>query len=102
MVVVMAVEPLRLLERDGTLEHGTLQVVGGDVEVAARLRLQVTIVHLHVDDSHEFNLSSELLNLFLEVGPEKKKQRFALFRTVLWALLCVPQMTFQSPSAATC
>lgn len=66
IIVVVVVEPLRLLEGDGALEHGALQVVGGDVKVAARLRLQVAVVHLHVDDSHEFNLSSELLNLFLE------------------------------------
>lgn len=66
VMIVMVAEPLRLLERDGALEHGTLQVVGGDIEVTTGLRLQVAVVHLHVDDSHEFNLSSELLNLFLE------------------------------------
>lgn len=65
---LVIVEPLRLLKGHGSLEHWTLQVVGRDIEVAARLRLQVPVVHLHVDDSHKFNLSSELLNFFLEAS----------------------------------
>lgn len=43
-----------------TFAEGALQR-----EVTARLWLQVAIVHLHVNYLHEFNLSSEFLNLFL-------------------------------------
>ena len=34
-------------------------------KVAARFRLQMAIVHFHVNNFHEFNLSSEFLNFFL-------------------------------------
>lgn len=46
--------------RSDALAEGALQR-----EVTARLWLQVAIVHLHVNNLHEFNLSSEFLNLFL-------------------------------------
>lgn len=62
---MVIMEPLGLLERDGALEHGTLQVIGRDVEVAAWFRLQVAVVHLHVDDAHELNLGGQLLDLLL-------------------------------------
>lgn len=34
-------------------------------EVTAGLRLQMPVVHFHLHDSHEFNLTGEFLDLFL-------------------------------------
>lgn len=43
-------------------------------EVSAYFGLDVPVVHLHVNDLHELDLSRQLLYFFLKGGQKKKKK----------------------------
>lgn len=60
---------------DCALAVGCLKRSGCDGKISARLRFQMTIIHLHVHSLHELNLMSQFLDLFLQKQLKRNYKR---------------------------